>query len=105
VNSLSFSTLRGVFILPRKKLTAMLNTFSKLVSHETSPMRPTDEEPISFIAQTDNKNSDKPKEIKVKLCQDPTDPNSDEVSKTFTEILGTTPEAYCQWMCNMEEHI
>jgi hypothetical protein len=48
-------------------------------------MRRTYEEPISFIAQTDNKNSVKPKETKVKLCQNPTDPNSDEVSKTFTE--------------------
>jgi hypothetical protein len=68
-------------------------------------MRRTYEEPISFIAQTDNKNSVKPKEIKVKLHQDPTDPNSDEVSKTFKEFVGTTPEAYCQWMCNMEEYI
>jgi hypothetical protein len=47
----------------------------------------------------------KPKDIKVKLCQDPTDPNSDEVSKTFTEFVGTTPEAYCQWMCDKEEYI
>jgi hypothetical protein len=66
-------------------------------------MRRTYEEPISFIAQTDNKNSVKPKEIKV--CQDPTDPNSDEVSKTFAEFVGTTPEAYCWWMCDMEEYI
>jgi hypothetical protein len=54
-------------------------------------MRRTYEEPLSFIAQTDNKNSAKPKEIKVKLWQDPTDPNSDEVSKTVTEFIGTTP--------------
>jgi hypothetical protein len=61
---------------------------------------------MSFIAQTENKDSIKPKEIKVtKLCQDPTDPNSDEVSKTFKEFIGTTPEAYCQWMCKMEEYI
>jgi hypothetical protein len=46
----------------------------------------------------------KPKEINVKLCQDPTDPNSDEVSKTFTKFVGTTPEAYCQWMCDLEEY-
>jgi hypothetical protein len=83
----------------------MPNTFSKPVSHETSPMRRTYEEPISFIAQTDNNNSVKPTETKVKLRQDPTDPNSDEVSKTFTEFVGTTLEAYCQWMCNMEEYI
>jgi hypothetical protein len=57
-------------------------------------MRRTCEVPISFIAQTDNKNSGKPKEIKVKLCQDPTDPNSDEVSKTFTKFVGTTLEAF-----------
>jgi hypothetical protein len=63
------------------------------------------EEPISFIAQADKASSVKPKEIMVKLCQDPTDPNSDEVSKTFTEFVGTTPEAYCQWMCDMEEYI
>jgi hypothetical protein len=83
----------------------MPNTFSKPVSHETSPMRRTYEEPISLIAQKDTKNSVKPKKIKVKLCQDPTDPNSDEVSKTFTEVIGTTPEAFCHWMCNMEEYI
>jgi hypothetical protein len=47
------------------------------------------EEPISFIAQADKASSVKPKEIKVKLRQDPTDPNSDEVSKTFTEFVGT----------------
>jgi hypothetical protein len=68
VNSLSFSTLRGVYLektisIPRKKLTAMPNMFSKPVSHETSPMRRTYEEPISFIAQMDNKKSVKPKEI------------------------------------------
>jgi hypothetical protein len=98
--------IKGKIIIPRKKLTAMPNTFSKPVSHKTSPMRHTYVEPISFIAQTDNKNSVKPtKEKKVKLCQDPTDPNSDEVSKTFTEFVGTTPEAYCQWMCDMEENI
>jgi hypothetical protein len=83
----------------------MPNMFSKPVSHETSPMRRTYEEPTSFIAQTDNKNSDKPKEKKVKLRQDPTDPNSDEVSKTFTEFVGTILEAYCQWICDMEEYI
>jgi hypothetical protein len=84
----------------------MPNTFSKPISHETSPMRCTYEEPISFIAQTDRASSIKPKEIKVKLHQDPTDPNSDEVSKTFMmEFVGTSPEAYCQWMCNMEEYI
>jgi hypothetical protein len=83
----------------------MPNTFSKPITHETSPMRHTYEEPISFLAQADKASSIKPKEIKVKLCQDPTDPNSDEVSKTFTEFVGTTPEAYCQWMCNMEEYI
>jgi hypothetical protein len=83
----------------------MLNTFSKCTSHETSLMRVTYEEPISFITQADKASSIKPKEIKVKLQQDPTDPNSDEVSKTFTEFVETTPEAYCQWMCNMEEYI
>jgi hypothetical protein len=83
----------------------MPNTFSsKPIAHETSPMWRTYEEPISFIAQVDKASSMKPKEIKVKLCQDPTDPNSDEVSKTFTEFVGTTPEAYCQWMWDMEEY-
>jgi hypothetical protein len=83
----------------------MPHTFSKPITHETSPMRRTYEEPISFIAQMDKASSIKPKEIKVKLRQDATDPNSDEVSKTFTEFVGTTPEAYCQWMCDMEEYI
>jgi hypothetical protein len=77
----------------------MPNTFSKPIAHETSPMRRTYEERISFIAQAEKASSIKPKEIKVKLRQDPTDPNSDEVSKTFTEFVGTSPEAYCQWMC------
>jgi hypothetical protein len=83
----------------------MPNTFSKPMAHETSPMRRTYEEPISFITQADKASSTKPKEIKVKLRQDPTDPNSDEVSKTFTEFVGTTLEACCQWMCDMEEYI
>jgi hypothetical protein len=65
-------------IIPRKKLTAMPNTFSKPISHETSPMWCTCEEPISFISQSDKASSVNPKEIKVKLRQDPTDPNSDE---------------------------
>jgi hypothetical protein len=68
-------------------------------------MQRTYEEPISFIAQADKASSIMPKEIKVKLCQDPTDPNSDEVSKTFIEFVGTSPEAYCQWMCAMEKYI
>jgi hypothetical protein len=79
--------------------------FSKPIAHETRPTRRTYEEPISFIAQADKASSVKPKEIKVKLRQDPMDPNSDEVSKTFMEFVGTSPEAYCQWMCNMEEYI
>jgi hypothetical protein len=68
-------------------------------------MRRTCEEPISFIAQVDKASSIKPKEIKVKLCQDPADPNSDEVSKTFTEFVGTMLEVNCQRMCDMEEYI
>jgi hypothetical protein len=109
VNSLSFSTLRGAFIekivIRQKKLTAIPNTFSKPISHETSPMRLTYEEPISFITQADKASSVKPKEVNVKLRQDPMDSSSDEVLKTFTKFVGTTPEAYCQWMCHMEGYI
>jgi hypothetical protein len=54
----------------------MPTTFSKPVSHEISPIRLIYEEPKSFIAQTDQARSVKPKEIKVKLCQDPMDPKS-----------------------------
>jgi hypothetical protein len=68
-------------------------------------MQHTYEKPISFFTQADKASFVKPKEIKVKLHQDPTDPNSDEVLKTFTELVGTMPEAYCQWMCDMEEYI
>jgi hypothetical protein len=70
-----------------------------------SPIRHTYEEPISFIPHAENKSSVKPKEIKVKLHQDPTDQNSDKVQKIFTKFVENTPEAYCQWMCNMEEYI
>jgi hypothetical protein len=75
--------LRGVFIekkinILQKKLTPMPNTFSKPIAHETSPIWRTYEEPISLIAQADKASSIKPKEIKVKLRQDPTDPNSEQ---------------------------
>ena len=69
-------------------------------------MRRNYEEPISFVPQADKNNSAvKLKEIKLKLRQDPSDPDSEEVSKTFQEFVGTTPEAFCQWMCDMEEYV
>jgi hypothetical protein len=59
--------LKGVLIekiiIPWKKLTAKPNTISKPISHETSPMGRSYEEPISFITQADEASSVKPKEI------------------------------------------
>jgi hypothetical protein len=83
----------------------MPSTFSKPISHETSPIRHACEEPISLSVQRDKASSVQPKEVQIMLQQDPMDPNSDEISKTFTKFVVTTQEAYCQRMCNMELYI
>ena len=65
----------------------MPTTFSKPISHETAYIKRTYEEPIPFIPQADKGNTQKPKEIKIKLRKDPTDPNSTTVNKVFNEFV------------------
>jgi hypothetical protein len=84
----------------------MPNVFSKPVSNDASvPFKRTYDEPIPFVPQTDKGNLQKPKEIKIKLRRDPMDPESETFTKVFMEFVDSTPEAYCQWMCDMDEYM
>ena len=83
----------------------MPNTFSKPVGNDTTIIRRSYEEPISFIPQLDKTNVQKPRDIKIPLRQNPAVANSPKVEKVFTEFVENSPEAFCRWRCDTEEYI
>jgi hypothetical protein len=92
-------------IIPRKKPTDMPNVHSKPESRETAATRRTYDEPLPIIPQTEKGSIQKPKDIKVSLRQDPAVEDSPKIVKVFTEFVGNSPEAYCQWRCDMDEYV
>ena len=68
-------------------------------------MKRTYDEPIPFVPQADKGNVQKPKEIKLKLRQNPANANSPKIEKVFLEFVENTAEAFCCWRCDMEEYI
>jgi hypothetical protein len=81
-------------------------TFSKPVTNEAAAsIKRSYEEPIAFVPQPDKANVVKARKLKIPLRQNPADPDSEKVDKIFMEFVENTPEAFCQWRCDMDEYI